>query len=200
MGISDITVLLNAMNQKTGLVTFHGNDVCYGFGRNPSEYDKQEFLDRLVYGKIGEIKQNRDRRTMRNGNATGKLLGGNLRCLLKLADTEYWPDFRGAILMLEAYRLTEEGCLENFKKLKEMKVFDQINGVIVGFIFGAQVENPKMDQMEDVLVEFTKEYDFPILKINDFGHNCPNTTLPIGCKVELDATKKNIKIIEKCVE
>jgi len=54
-GISDITVLLNAMYQETGLVTFHGNDVIWGFGRKPQEYDRSEFIDRFVEGAIGDI-------------------------------------------------------------------------------------------------------------------------------------------------
>jgi muramoyltetrapeptide carboxypeptidase len=35
LGMSDITVLLNAIHHKTGLVTFHGSDLMWGFGRNP---------------------------------------------------------------------------------------------------------------------------------------------------------------------
>ena len=54
-GISDITVLLNAIYQETGLVTFHGNDVVWGFGRKPQEYDRSEFIDRFVEGAIGDI-------------------------------------------------------------------------------------------------------------------------------------------------
>lgn len=199
MGISDITVLLNAIHRKTGLITFHGNDVCWGFGRDPTEYDKQEFLNVVVRG-TKEIKQNRERKTIRKGKAKGKLLGGNLRCLLKLADTPYWPDFTDAILILEAYKIDEEKCIAAFKKLQEKKVFDKIKGVIVGFIYSMQEETPQSKQMEDLLLEFTKEYNFPILKVNDFGHNCPNTTLPIGCKIEVDADKKTIKLMEDCVE
>ena len=55
LGISDITVLLNAIHHKTGLVTFHGNDVMWGFGRNPTMYDKQEFLARLRDASVMSI-------------------------------------------------------------------------------------------------------------------------------------------------
>jgi muramoyltetrapeptide carboxypeptidase len=53
--------------------------------------------------------------------------------------------------------------------------------------------------MEDILLETTKKYRFPILKANDFGHNCPNTVLPVGAKVRTDSGRKEIKILEKCV-
>ena len=196
LGISDITVFLNAINTKTGLITFHGNDVKYGFGRNPTDYDKNEFVRILMKDAKGEIPANGERKTVRSGKATGRILGGNLRCLLKLVDTEYWPDFTGAILFLEAYKIDKEKCLQCFKKLKEKKVFDQIKSVIVGFIFGMQEENPQGEQMEDILLKFTKDYKFPILKTNDFGHNTSNTVIPVGAMVEIDADKKKIKLIE----
>ena len=196
LGISDITVLLNDINTKTNLITFHGNDVKYGFGRNPTAYDKNEFVRILMKDTKGEIPANGERKTIRNGKATGKILGGNIRCLLKLIDTEYWPDFTDSILFLEAYKIDKEKCLSYFKKLKEKKVFDKIKGVIVGFIFEMQEENPQSEQMEDILLNFTKDYSFPILKTNDFGHNIPNTVIPVGAIVEFDADKKKIKLIE----
>ncbi len=140
VGLSDITVFLNAIFQKTGLVTFHGDDVRFGFGKNSSEYDKREFVDLLVNGRVGEVRPNSERKTIRSGKASGRLLGGNVRCLLKLAGTEFWPDFKNSILLMEAYKATKEDCLKYFSKLKELGVFDEISGVIVGFIYGMQVE------------------------------------------------------------
>jgi muramoyltetrapeptide carboxypeptidase len=43
-----------------------------------------------------------------------------------------------------------------------------------------------------------EEYEFPILKCNDFGHNCENVVIPIGSKVKLDITNCAIRIFEKC--
>ena len=110
LGISDITVLLNAIHHKTDLVTFHGNDVMWGFGRNPTMYDKQEFIARLIDDRIGAIHPSRERQTVRSGVAEGKLLGGNLNCLLKLAGTPYFPDFTEAIFFVEAIGITPEEC------------------------------------------------------------------------------------------
>jgi len=44
------------------------------------------------------------------------------------------------------------------------------------------------------------DYGFPILKVNDFGHNCPNTVLPVGTKVKFDADTQEIEILEQCVK
>lgn len=200
LGISDITVLLNAIHHKTGLVTFHGNDIMWGFGHNMTEYDKNEFIRVLINGEIGPIPKNSTWKTIRDGIAAGTLLGGNLRCLLKLAGTPYWPDFTGAVLFIEAYRITPDGCRTAFHQLHQMGIFDQIQGVIVGYIDGMQRDAAPGPYLEDFLFEVTKTYPFPILKVNDFGHNCPNTVLPVGGQVYMDAGQQVIEVTAPCVQ
>jgi muramoyltetrapeptide carboxypeptidase len=207
MGLSDATVTLNAIHNKTSLVVFHGSDVRYCFGKypmlevpSPPDYGKKEFMDRLVNRKIGDIKKARGRKAVRPGKAAGTLLGGNIRCLLKIMKSEFSPDFQDAILVLEALRVTEEQCVTYFNELKALGVFNKIKGVIVGFIYSMQVEFPDEMQMEDILCEFTDMYGFPILKVNDFGHNTPNTVLPIGVRVEMDADEKKISILDHCIK
>jgi muramoyltetrapeptide carboxypeptidase len=199
LGISDITVLLNAIHCKTGLVTFHGNDLLWGFGRNPTLYDEQEFIGRLIDGKLGVIPAHRERQTIRRGVAEGKLLGGNLHCLLKLAGTPYFPDFTGAILFVEAIGIKPEECDHLFQQIKQIGVFDQIQGAMIGYIDGLQNDEKAVMQMEEVLLHVTAEYGFPILKTDDFGHNCPNTVLPVGGQARIDADKHTIEILDRYV-
>jgi muramoyltetrapeptide carboxypeptidase len=199
MGISDNTVLLNAIHHQTGLVTFHGNDVIWGFGRRPSDYDETEFISRLVEGRTGMIPPHDERRKIRAGAAEGKLLGGNLACLMKLAGTPYFPDFSGAILCLEACEIKPEACDHYFQQMKQIGVFDCIAGAVVGYVYSMQKVNPDKMQMEEVLLRVSQEYDFPILKTEDFGHNCSNTVLPIGSTVRIDADAGSIEIIDKYI-
>ena len=198
-GISDITVLLNAVYAKTGLVTFHGNDVMWGFGRNPAPYDVEEFVGRLVEARVGEVNANGERETVRGGIAEGTLLGGNLGCLLKLAGTPYFPDFAASVLFVESLNATPATCDFMFNQLKQIGVFDQVQGMVIGYIDGLQNDPEASAQMQDVLLNVTAEYDFPILKINDFGHNCPNTVLPVGARVRIDADEQKVEILEACV-
>ena len=71
---------------------------------------------------------------------------------------------------------------------------------MIGFIYYFQVEHPKAEQMENILLEMTSDYDFQVLKINDFGHNCPNTTIPIGVRGRLDASNKTVAVIEDFIK
>ena len=200
MGLSDITVLLNAITSKSKLITFHGGDIVFGFGKNYSTYDKSNFLNMFVDNKTKVVKANGPRKTIRSGKSVGKLFGGNIRCLLKLDNTKLLPNFDYSILILEAFKIEKKELLEYLDRLKKLGVFDKIKGIIVGYIYGLQKENPDKEQMEDILLKFTKKYNFPILKINDFGHNCSNTIFPIGCKVELDADNKKITFIKDWVK
>jgi muramoyltetrapeptide carboxypeptidase len=119
---------------------------------------------------------------------------------LKLAGTPYFPDYAGAILFVEAIGIKPEGCDHLFQQLKQIGVFDQIRGAIIGYIDGLQNDEDAVIQMEDVFLHVTAEYDFPILKVNDFGHNCPNTVLPVGGELRIDADHQTIEILEKCVQ
>ncbi len=199
LGISDITVLLNAIYHQVGLVTFHGNDILWGFGNTLTDYEHREFLRIMIDGQIGPIPSNQPRALVRSGQACGHLLGGNLRCLLKLAGTPYWPDLSGAILFLEAFEISQSDCHTAFLQMKQMGVFDQIDGAIVGYIYSMQHNNSPRPHMEDILLDITRGYRFPILKMNDFGHNCPNTVLPVGGKVFMDAEKGILEVISPCL-
>jgi len=199
LGLSDITVLLNAIYKKTIQIVFHGNDILWGFGNNLTPYEEKEFTRILIHGAIGAYPTNQMRKTIRGGQALGRLIGGNLGCMLKLAGTPYWPDLSGAILFIEEYQITAKACQSAFYHLQQMGVFDQIKGVILGYIDSMEkVVSPK-PHMEDILLQVTESYHFPILKMNDFGHNCPNTILPVGGEVYLDADRQILEITQPCV-
>jgi muramoyltetrapeptide carboxypeptidase len=119
--------------------------------------------------------------------------------LLKLAGTEYFPNMQGCVLFLEACDITPQACDYSFEQLKQMGVFDKITGVIIGYIYGLQHSTEIKTQMEDILLKVTKEYNFPILKCSDFGHNCPNTVLPIGVNVRINTDDLSIELLEKSV-
>jgi muramoyltetrapeptide carboxypeptidase len=103
-GFSDITALLIAIHQKTGLVTFHGPMVNYDFGRKIA-FNK-EYLWKAISqsGPIGEISHPSDVPkliTLHPGRATGRLIGGNLSLLTAMLGTPYEMDTTNKILFIE---------------------------------------------------------------------------------------------------
>lgn len=199
MGMSDIDVLLLAINKVTGLITFNTPDSKRGRGLDLDfDYSRKSFVERIFKG-LKEIKPNSEWKCIRRGKATGKLMGCNISSILKLAGTKYFPDFDDAILFLEGYKSDVEEMQWKLEQLKQIGVFDKIKGIVIGFMYSFQDEEQRKEKeinvdFEDIVLEATKEYKFPILKINEFGHKCPNAFLPIGCKIKIDATNKKISI------
>lgn len=194
-GYSDITVLLQSIYKKTGLVTFHGSSfIC--FGEDNAEEKYQEFESVFINKKIRKF-ENGDKEIIRSGNALGNLIGTNLGCMMYLLGTEYLPDMKDNILLIESYETSPNECQRRFTHLKQYGIFDKINGIIIGYNYDLQKNGNLFPQMEDILLEYTKEYNFPIIKCNDFGHQIANSVIPIGVKGKIDSNNKKVEIVEE---
>lgn len=108
----------------------------------------------------------------------GVLVGGNIRCLLKLAGTPYWPDMTGKILLLEA-RSGREGLMASFlNQLAQMGVFNQVNGILLGTFIKME-----KDDCEPDIVTLVKQYagnEIPIAKTREIGHGKNSKAAMIG--------------------
>ena len=201
LGMSDVDLLLLSANKLSGLITFIAPDAKRGTGADLDfEYSRKYFIERLFEGKK-EIVPSSEWKTVRKGKAKGKLLGCNITVILKLAGTKYFPDFSESVLFLEGYHEELDNTVWKLEQLRQLGVFDKIKGIVIGYVFGFQAKE-QLDEKgnrvdyEQLVLEATKEYDFPILKINEFGHRCKNAFLPIGVQVEADSTHKKITILE----
>ncbi|WP_201346481.1 LD-carboxypeptidase, partial [Lactobacillus nasalidis] len=125
-GYSDLTTILNALAEN-------GNRAVNFQLRNCLENADLltgGYLDRLLAGK--NLPDDLEVAFCQGRRLEGPVYGGNLRCLLKLAGTPYWPDFKGAVLLLEAYRGRPERVASLLEQLRELGVFDQVSGVLLG--------------------------------------------------------------------
>lgn len=188
-GYSDITVLLNAIYKKTGMITYHGSDFV-DFGKKEAEERFIEFENTFINKKLDRL-LNSEKKVVRNGQAKGKIIGTNL-ALMNLIGTEYLPDMQDKILFMESYRTSPNECHRRFAHLKQCGIFDKVKGIVVGYVYDLQKNGDIYPQMEDILLEYTKEYDFPIIKCNSFGHKIVNATIPIGVKIKIDNDKFEI--------
>ena len=194
-GYSDITVLLQTIHKKTGLVTFHGESFIH-FGEEDAEEKYKEFESAFVNKKIGKFITG-NKKIIREGNIEGEIIGTNLGSMMYLVGTEYFPDMQDKILLIESYRTSPNECQRRFAHLKQYGIFDKIKGIIIGYNYDLQKNGDIYPQMEDILLEYTKEYNFPIVKCNDFGHKMVNSVIPIGVNIKLDTDNKKVEITEE---
>lgn len=193
MGFSDNTVLLNAISKKTGLITYHFTNFK-GFCEENQEFNRKQFENVFIYGNEGNVDKNSIWKTIRAGVCKGKLVGGNLSSLVKILNTEYSPDFKKKILFIEdlAFESSAELISSYLYQLKQSGVFENISGLLIG-----NYDTKDDVTLEKIVLEIVKEYDFPILKCEDFGHTASNIVLPIGLDCTLDANKCILTYNEK---
>ncbi len=211
MGFSDITVLLNAIYAKTGLVTFHGQNIEYGFSRGLGgkyKYTRDYFEKAVMSNKsIGLIKQQQKLEILRAGKTKGILVGGNLTVLMTLLGTDYEPDWKGKILFWEELGETIQDIDFYLTHLRLCRVFDKISGMAIGQFKvlplgddNPDLKNQKTFSVNKIILDICKNYKFPIIKNIAFGHIYPQVTIPIGVKATIDTSKKLFSIDESGVK
>lgn len=197
-GYSDITSITNIITARTGLVTFSGTNFKT-IATDETDYSYKEAIKRFVRGSIALGNKNEKEVTIKEGQAEGELIGGNLNLLHNLVCGKYKVDFRNKILFIEELGLETppEGVSNFLTYMKQNEVFDQIKGLWIG-----HYEHESNVKLEKVVIDVLEEnYHFPIIKSNNFGHTETKTVIPIGTKAKIDTNKsRKIELIEKCVK
>lgn len=112
----------------------------------------------------------------------GIVVGGNIRCLLKLAGTEYWPDMNEKILLLEARSGNVSKMITYLSQLKQIGVFEKIRGIILGTFTEMESLEGVFSIVDLVLMYVSK--DLPIIKTNEIGHGYNSKAIVIGRAIE----------------
>lgn len=185
VGFSDTTALQMGLYAKTGLVSYSGFIFnCLDDGDlNELVYDT---LVSCLYKKSYQIKEGK---RLNPGKASGKLVGGNLDCILHLIGTEFEPQFDNAILLIEEVR-TEPYKLDNMLlHLYQAGVFNKISGLIFGIFESCDAKfYPDRDgTANDVILDWVKQINVPCIKDFPYGHVDRRCVVPFGSEVILDA-------------
>ncbi len=195
-GFSDSTSLLNVIYNKTGLVTFHG-PTFKALTSWQTEYGYKEVMKRLVEGGMSLGQADDEYKTIKDGTAKGILVGGNLSLVNEMVSGKYAIDFTDKILFLEELFLeTPPALVSNYLyNMKQNGVFDKIKGIWLGNYDGTiSLEQILLDTLEG-------EYNFPIIKSNNFGHTDKKTVIPIGTMAKINTYEKvKIELLENCTE
>ncbi len=172
-GYSDLTSVINAIFTMSGKssVLYQVKNLVW----DNSGFQDNVFLAQDMYKFEYDFVQ---RKSM-----SGVVVGGNIRCFLKLAGTRYFPDMNGKILFLEALSGGEAQLRAYFAQLYNMGVFHEINGLLIGTFTEYQKSNSV-----DSLIAIVKEYvgcNLPIAVTNEIGHSNLSKALNIGQVYEL---------------
>lgn len=172
-GYSDLTTILNAVYAKTG-----HEGVLYqvmNLVRDKSGVQCENFVETVLHGK--DTLFDFPYRFIQGDHMEGVVVGGNIRCFLKLAGTEFLPDLKDKILVLESYGGTVAQIVTFLSQLKCMGAFEQIQGIVLGTF--TQME--KRGECPDIIT-LIQEYAgcLPIIKTSKIGHGADSCGVVIG--------------------
>ena len=175
-GYSDLTTVLNAIYTKTGKesVLYQVRNLIY----DCKEKQISDFTNTVIdnrndlYGFDYQFAQ--------GNKMQGVVVGGNIRCFLKLAGTEYMPDLTDKILLLESYSGTVAKMETYLCQLQQLGAFEKCAGILLGTFTEMEEKKCSLSMVE--LVQRIVGKDMPIVVTKDIGHGIDAKAIVIGMK------------------
>lgn len=162
-GYSDLSTIVNAIYTKTGKpsMLYQGKFLV----GDRAELQQKQFTDYLE-GKNTLTDLNV--RRIQGGPVEGVLVGGNIRCFLKLSGTEYFPDLQDKILLLEAWSGKLPQILTYLNQYKQLGAFSRVKGILLGTFTEYETNHLKPDVVD--MVKDLAGPDLPIYTTREIGH------------------------------
>lgn len=201
IGYSDVTALHLGLFAEAGLVGVSGPMVASDWGPGLDAETEASFwrvvggdTDYDVLGPGGETLA-----PLKEGEAAGVMLGGNLALTCALVGTRFLPDLTGAILFVEdvgeaPYRI--DGMLA---RLRLAGILDQLGGLVFGQFTGADVAPGRPTfSVDDVLAYYAQYVDGPVACGLIYGHIRRKVTMPVGVTARLGVSggRANLRVLE----
>jgi muramoyltetrapeptide carboxypeptidase len=199
MGFSDISSLLNAITDRTGIVTFHGPNGNASWNERSLSYLKTMAWE-LGACRFENLPDDLVPYTIVPGRSEGRLTGGNLSVLTAMIGTEYEPVWDGKILFLEEVHEEPYRIDRMLTQMDQHGVFKQIKGLILGaFRDCVPEEKNRAFTVDEVFMQHFNALDIPVYANAQFGHVANKFILPIGVNAVVDSVSCSIQMLEKAV-
>ena len=177
-GYSDLTTVINAIYTKTGKasVLFQVRNLIYDY----RERQIADFCNTTMQKGTDLFKW--DYEFVQQNKMRGIVVGGNIRCFLKLAGTEYMPDLENKILFLESLNGDVAKIETYLCQLQQMGAFEKVAGIILGTF----TELQKSTFAVEDLVKKMVSRKLPIAITKDIGHGIDSKAIVIGQEIYLE--------------
>jgi len=188
-GYSDVTALHNYLNTKCNIATLHSTmPVNFETNTNVALESFRKALFGEIYNIVAETHE-----LNREGDAFGKIIGGNLSMLYSLSGTKFDIDTRGKILFLEdldEYLYHIDRMMWNLKLSGKLS---NLSGLVVGGITDMNDnENPFGKTAVEIIKEAVEEYNYPVCFNFPCGHIDDNRTVILNKEGKLTVAYSNV--------
>ncbi len=194
VGYSDVSVLLNWLIQKCGLVAFHGPMVTMDIARGLEQQSKD-----FLWGTLCGTHKQWEVHTLETicpgrGVVYGAVTGGCLSVIVTTLGTPYEIRTEGRILFLEdigekAYRI--ERMLTHLKMAGKL---EHVAGVVFGQFTDCGINEER--DLKEIVREIFQEVSYPVLWGFHGGHGKVNLLLPFGVKMAVDGNAGSLSLLE----
>ena len=175
-GYSDLTTVINAIYTCSNVPSFLYQ--IRNLVKDREEVQMRRFAEYAAQpGRRGELFDLRCE-FLRGREMGGIVIGGNVRCLLKLAGTPFWPEMKGRILFLEALGGGEGQLRTYFAQLEQLGAFRQAAGVLLGTFTRFEGSQTGMTVYELIAPHLPD--GLPVARTPDVGHGSDAKALEIG--------------------
>ena len=199
LGYSDLTALLNAIMQRTGVVTFHGPVAALSeFTENEVAWLRAAVMNAQPLGALHVPNAG----IINAGVAQGRLAGGNLSLVTALLGTPHEVDLADTILVIEEVDEAPYRIDRMLTQLRLNGAFTRVSGIVAGGFTNCDVPDDHRYaglRLADVLTDRLADLDVPVLLDLPIGHIEEQWTLPLGAMASLDAGARTLTIAEPAV-
>ena len=178
IGYSDLSVILNSIYSQSGAPSY-----LYQVRHIVTNEENLNRFTNFIKGLNNDL-FNFKYNWIQGKSMEGIVIGGNIRCTLKLAGTKYMPSFKGKILLLESLGGDVTKMRTFLTQLKLMGVFKEINGIILG-TFTEMEKNNYNPTAEELVKEIVNDKNTPIIKTKEIGHGNDSKCIVIGKELKL---------------
>lgn len=179
-GYSDLSVIINSLYSQANMKTY-----LYQI-RNLIDVNKEtqikEFKSTFMGNGSKLLSFNYE--WIQGNTMEGIIVGGNLRCFLKLAGTKYMPDFLDKIIFLESLGGDVPKIVTYLTQYKQIGVFKRVKGIILGKFTEMERERYSPSIVE-IIKEIIDDSKIPVVKTDDIGHGKDSKCIIIGEKIQL---------------
>lgn len=193
IGYSDVTAFHNHIH-NLGIETLHammGSSMIF----DPKDTaESKETLRKALFGEnlSYEIPPSKYNVV---GDVEGELVGGNLTILLTMLGSDSQLNTDGKILFIEEIGEYKYHIDRMLQSLKRAGYFDNLKGMIVGDMTNVKKNTTIWgSSIEQLILDATIEYDFPILFGFPAGHEPDNRAMIMGRKVKMTVTETLSKV------
>jgi len=193
VGYSDVTVLHSHLN-NLGIASLHAT-MPINFESNTME--SLSSLKKSLFGNLNSI-ECKAHPLNKFGKIEGNIVGGNLSILYSLLGSQSDIDTAGKILFIEdldEYLYHIDRMMMN---LKRNGMLGKLKGLIVGGMSDMNDNSiPFGKTAEQIILEHTKDYDFPICFGFPAGHLADNRSVRLGVHSTLEISKNGVSLYQE---